>query len=130
MRKSKYNNKKTTLVINGITRKFDSKVESERGAYLAMLEMAGEIHGLEYQPTFLLQEGFRRDGRAHRPIKYIADFRYSGKHNTVVVEDIKSKATLTSTYAIKKKLFLKLHGDDIIFQEVYKIKGLWNKKVI
>lgn len=100
--RSKYNNKKTT--IDGIT--FDSKREAQRYCELKLLQRAGEISHLELQPSFILLESFKKNGKTHRGIKYIADFAYHDVEKQImVVEDVKSKATMTPVYKIKKKLF-------------------------
>ncbi len=49
-------------------REFDSKVEMLRGEELHLRQLAGEIHDLEYQPQFVLNEKPR--------CVYTADFRY------------------------------------------------------
>ena len=112
----KYNNRKTKIRINDELITFDSIAESIRAIELVMLQRAGVIYALEFQPEYELQEGFRRNGKAHRAIKYIADFRYM-ENDVVIVEDVKGKRT--SEYQIKKKMFLKKHGEFIVFQEVY-----------
>lgn len=98
----KYLSKKTT--IDGIT--FDSKKEGLHYVELKKLEKQGKISNLELQPSFLLQEGFKRDGKKYRPITYIADFRYI-ENGKVIVEDVKSSFTAKDkVYKIKKKLLL------------------------
>lgn len=98
----KYLSKKT--VIDGIT--FDSKKESKRYIELKRRQELGEISSLELQPPFLLQEGFKRDGKKYRPITYIADFKYN-ENGKVIVEDVKSSFTAKDkVYKIKKKLLL------------------------
>jgi len=103
----KYLSKKTT--IDGIT--FDSKKEGLHYVELKKLEKQGKISNLELQPSFLLQEGFKRDGKKYRPITYIADFRYI-ENGKVIVEDVKSSFTAKDkVYKIKKKLLLYKYGD-------------------
>ena len=67
---SKYRNRKT--IHDGIT--FDSKGEANRYCELKILERAGEISDLTLQPKFTLQESFKKNGKTHRAITYIADF--------------------------------------------------------
>lgn len=100
---NKYHNKKT--IIDNIT--FDSIREAQRYCELKLLKKAGEISNLELQPSFVLLETFKKNGKTHRAIKYIADFMYcdTARGGVVVVEDVKSKATMTPVYKIKKKLF-------------------------
>ena len=98
----KYLSKKTT--IDGIT--FDSKKEGLHYVELKKLKKQGKISNLELQPPFLLQEGFKRDGKKYRPITYIADFKYI-ENGKVIVEDVKSSFTAKDkVYKIKKKLLL------------------------
>ncbi len=100
-KKNKYNAIKTT--IDGI--KFDSKKESKRYLELKGLQDLGEIEQLEMQPKFLLQDGFRRNGKAIREINYIADFIYTDvSSGEVVVEDV--KGVQTDVFKLKYKLFL------------------------
>lgn len=75
---NKYRNKK--VMIDG--KEFDSKKEGNRYKELALLQRTGEIQNLELQPRFLLQEGFKKDGKTYRKIEYIADFSYcQGRQN-------------------------------------------------
>lgn len=112
-KKSKYNAVKTE--VDGI--KFDSAKESKRYANLKLLERAGVIENLKLQPRFLLQEGFTYNGHKERKIEYVADFQYERDGQTIV-EDVKSKATRTPIYMLKRKLFLYKYGKDIVFNEV------------
>ena len=74
----KYKNKKTQVDMYV----FDSIAESKRYKELKLLEIAGEIQGLELQPRFLLQEGFKKNGKTYRKIEYMADFMYcQGRQN-------------------------------------------------
>ena len=111
--KSKYGAQKTT--VDGI--RFDSKKESERYSELRLLERSGAISDLKLQPKFELQEGFTCQGRKERAIYYIADFQYVFRGQTIV-EDVKSKATKTPVYKVKRKLFLYRYGDKCIFKEI------------
>lgn len=100
----KYGNKKT--VVDGIT--FDSKREAVRYGQLRMLEKAGQIDTLSLQPKFTLIPGQRNaDGKAERPVVYIADFMYR-ENGKFIVED--AKGVRTPDYVIKRKLMLKEHG--------------------
>jgi hypothetical protein len=96
---------------------FDSKGECARYHTLKLLERAGEISNLEKQKPFTLQEKFRRNNKAVREIKLIADFVYE-EDGKDICEDYKgSKFTKTSSYELKKKLFL-CRYPDITFREV------------
>ncbi len=102
----KYRNQPT--IVDGI--KFDSRAESARYLLLRVLERAGQIRDLELQPEFILQEGFRKNGKAIRAIKYVADFRYyDNAKQKEVIEDVKGKKT--SVYQLKKKLFEKRYPE-------------------
>lgn len=101
---SKYKNKKTQVDMYV----FDSIAESKRYKELALLEKAGKITKLELQPRFLLQEGFRKNGKTYRKIEYIADFKYI-ENGQVIVEDVKGKET--EVFKLKRKLFEKKYPD-------------------
>ena len=101
---SKYKNKKTQVDMYV----FDSAKEAKRYKELKLLERAGEISNLELQPRFLLQESFRKNGRAYRKIEYIADFQYIENGKTIV-EDV--KGLQTDVFKIKHKLFEKIYPE-------------------
>lgn len=101
---NKYRNKKT--IIDGYI--FDSIQESRRYKELKLLLRAGEISNLQLQPRFLLQEGFKKNGRTYRKIEYIADFMYEEKGKTIV-EDV--KGIQTDVFKLKHKIFEKLYPD-------------------
>jgi len=117
---NKYNNKKTALKVDGELIIFDSQAEAARAIELIGLRDCGKISSLTFQPVFLLQATFRRNGKTHRAIKYIADFRYIREGETII-EDVKGKCT--TEYKIKKKLFLNKY-DDLRFFEVYMKRGM------
>lgn len=99
-RNGKYNNQK--IVYNGII--FDSQKECRRYMELIKLEELGYIEGLELQPKFLLQEGYRKNGKKIRAIYYIADFKYYDCEKCeTIIEDV--KGIKTDVYKLKKKLF-------------------------
>lgn len=95
---SKYNNRK--IIIDNI--KFDSEMEGNRYLQLKLLERANKITNLQLQPRFLLQESFKKNGKAYRKMEYIADFQYEENGQTVV-EDVKGKET--EVFKIKRKMF-------------------------
>jgi hypothetical protein len=102
----KYHNKKTT--VNGFT--FDSKGEANRYLELGLLKRAGEISDLILQPKYILQESFKKNGKTHRAITYIADFEYYDRLTKKwVVEDFKGFET--EAFKIKLKLFEKRYPD-------------------
>lgn len=108
-RTNKYGAKRT--IAHGIT--FDSKAEADRYCELRLLERAGEITNLELQPKFpLIIEG--KDCGFYR-----ADFQYfsrptNTKRGEHIVEDVKSKATKTKLYDLKKKLVAALYHVQIV----------------
>ena len=120
-RESKYHNQRTE--VSGI--RFDSKREAERYQELLVRLEAGEIKDLKLQPSFTLMEAYTTpEGGRVRSIKYVADFSYyekQGEEWKPVVEDVKSKATKTRVYAIKKKLLKEKYG--IEEREVRKSAG-------
>lgn len=101
---NKYRNKK--VIVDDYI--FDSIQESKRYKELKLLLRAGEISNLELQPHFLLQEAFKKNGRAFRKIEYIADFKYIENGKTVV-EDV--KGIQTDVFKIKHKLFEKMYPE-------------------
>lgn len=105
-RKSKYGASKT--VVDGMP--FDSKKEAGRYQELKMMERAGEISDLQLQVPFELVP----KNKKFRAVKYLADFVYKTKAGEQVVEDVKSVATKTTTYIIKKKLMFHAHGIQIV----------------
>lgn len=105
--RSKYGAKKTQ--VNGIT--FDSKAEANRYEELLLLERAGLVSNIELQKKFVLLPSKRNaEGYLERETAYVADFVYVDSVAGLVVEDVKSPATRTSEYVIKRKLMLHVHG--------------------
>ncbi len=103
---SKWHNVRTTL--DGIS--FASKREAEQYTELKLQLLAGEISELELQKRFSL------DVNGIHICDYVADFVYR-RMSELVVEDVKSAATITHIYKIKKKLMLALHS--IRIREVF-----------
>lgn len=94
---------------------FDSKKEARRYDELLLMLKAGKIRSLRLQQQYTLQESYidSETGERVRAIRYVADFAYERPtapdcNGTVywlpVVEDVKSRATKTQKYEIKKKL--------------------------
>ena len=84
---------------------FDSRKEANRYWELKMLERAGQISGLRMQVPFELIPA-QRDMKGkvvERACVYRADFVYEENGKTIV-EDVKSPATRTPEYRIKRKL--------------------------
>ncbi len=83
--------------------KFDSMRERKRYNELKILQRAGQISHLEVHPIYHIV--FNK-----YPIcKVIPDFRYI-EHGKTVVEDVKSEATITPMYRLKKKLLFAQEG--------------------
>ena len=105
---NKYRNIKT--VVDGIT--FDSKKEAARYSDLRLLETAHHIMHLETQPRFPLMINGKRVAT------YIGDFKYwSPSENEWIVEDVKSEATKTPVYRLKKKI-LEAQEPPVIITEI------------
>ena len=102
--KRKYRN--TTTNVDGI--RFDSRKEANRYCELQLMQRAGEINELRRQVVFTLIPAQYVAGKcAERPVKYVADFVYvDNATGKTVVEDVKSDATRTPEYIIKRKLML------------------------
>lgn len=103
--------------------KFDSRKEARRYGELMAMMRAGKIRSLKLQPQYTLQESFiTPDGERVRAIRYAADFAYeratapdcAGQvYWLPVVEDVKSRATKTAQYEIKRKLMREKYGIEI-----------------
>ena len=124
---AKYHNKPTERVTpSGAVLRFDSQKEARRYDELATLERAGQIRDLRMQVDFTLQEAYTDgEGRRVRAIRYRADFTYQKPSFidrdgetcwALVVEDVKSRATKTKQYAMKRKMMQEHFG--IYIQEV------------
>tara|TARA_R110000823_G_C15644075_1_gene470214 strand:+ start:201 stop:524 length:324 start_codon:yes stop_codon:yes gene_type:complete len=78
--------------------KFASKKELNRYLELEILEKNKYIANLETHPKFDLMVNGIKIGR------YTADFRYLDQSGVSIVEDVKSKATKTRDYMLRKKI--------------------------
>lgn len=128
-RKGKYNN--TKVEIDGI--KYDSKKESQRNAYLELMQKQGLISDLKRQVVFKLIPTIYEDKVVHlktkdkivkrvaqKSVTYKADFTYI-KDGQLVVEDVKASASykaLDQTFILKEKMMRYFHG--IVIKRVYK----------
>ena len=82
------------------------KKSGNRYLELKMLEKGGAIKDLELQKEFILQPSYKKNGKTIRKISYIADFiYYSFTERKTIIEDVKSEATKTQVYKLKKKIF-------------------------
>jgi len=133
---SKYHNSPTERITpSGAVLRFDSQKEARRYDHLIALEQAGQNRDLRLQVDFTLQEAYTdTEGRRVRAIRYRADFTYRtppakrwavyaddpvgwsdklGIPWDLVVEDVKSRATRTKDYLLKRKLLKDKLGIDI-----------------
>lgn len=102
-RKNKYGAKRVT--VDGIG--FDSKAEARRYGELKLLQHAKEISGLAIHPRYDLTVNGMKIGT------YSGDFQYF-ENGKLILEDVKSPATRTALYRLKKKLMKACHGIDVI----------------
>ena len=125
----KYHNKPTERVTPaGSVLRFDSQKEARRFDELSDMLQAGKIQDLRMQVDFTLQEAYTdSEGKRVRAIRYRADFtyrkvrddpwaKYDGSFWVLVVEDVKSRATRTKEYLMKRKIMKERFNIDI--QEV------------
>ena len=107
---SKYSNKQT--LVDG--HKFDSQAEASRYSELKLLERAGSIFELKRQVSLKLLPGVKFDGvnRKQPALRYLADFTYL-EDGSLVIEDVKSKDTVTALFKIKRHILLSLLGKQI-----------------
>ena len=108
---NKYRNKKTQIGMYV----FDSISESKRYKELALLEQAGQIKGLELQPKFLLQEGFKKNGKTFRK-KMIDMLNYDDIKVTNKTTEIKKMKPVQGK-RIKKIAPIKETKDEVIIKE-------------
>lgn len=119
-RASKYHNHPTERVTAaGAVIHFDSQREARRYDELLTWLNAGAIQDLRLQVDFTLQEAYTDlQGCRIRAIRYRADFTYyrpaEGLSQVLVVEDVKSRATRTKEYLLKRKLMKDRFGIDIV----------------
>lgn len=99
----KFRNKPTTL--GGL--RFASQAEARRYGELLLLERAGIITNIICQPKVPLSVNGVLIGH------YVGDFSYRSQ-NALVLEDVKSPATRTPLYRLKKRLVKAIHGIDIV----------------
>ena len=99
MARSKYGAIKTT--IDGIV--FASRKEGARYTELKLMKTIGIVKSFELQPSFILQEGYKRkDGKKIRSIVYKADFGVVYMDGHIEVEDV--KGIFTPVFKLKRKL--------------------------
>lgn len=103
-------------VVDGI--RFASTKEARRYQELRWLEAAGVVRDLERQPRYALEVFELHRGAAGAIVPcghYTADFRYVDvATGAVVVEDVKSRATATTAYRLRKRLIEAIHGITVV----------------
>lgn len=103
---NKYHAKK--VEVDGIL--FDSRREAGRYSELMVLQRAGKIADLKLQEEFELIPKCGKE----RAAKYHADFSYTDTTTgEKVVEDVKSRATKTRDYILRRKLMNWRYGIQI-----------------
>ena len=108
-KQNKYHNKKVQY--DKMT--FDSKKEYSYYLKYKLMEQAGEIKDLKMQVPFTLIETFKLQDKTYRKTIYKADFTFVDKEGKYHVIDVKSKATRTQVYQLKKKLLAWKYGIEI-----------------
>lgn len=95
--------------------RFASKKEAARFLELQCWQKAGQIADLEVHPVYPLH--VMELWRSGSPIvvttvgKFTADFQYLNMQTgEIVVEDVKSNATRTEAYRLRKRLVEAIHG--------------------
>lgn len=90
---------------------FDSKKEASRYIQLKQMQSVGIISALELQPQIPLMVNGVKIG------KYVGDFRYV-ENNEIIIEDVKSKVTMTPVYRLKKRI-LQTYDPPIEIRETF-----------
>lgn len=96
---SKYKSRKT--IVDNIL--FDSLAEANYYNQLKLLQKLGEVKNFDLQPTYILQDAYKRGKRKVKPITYKADFLVTYKDGRQEIIDVKGMKT--EVYRIKKKMF-------------------------
>lgn len=94
---------------------FDSKAEARRYAQLKSMEAAGEISDLQIQVRIPLLPAQNVNGHREKPVDYICDFVFV-RDGEKQYEDVKSAASKTPAFVLKRKMALYFHG--IHIQEI------------
>ncbi len=92
--------------------KFDSKKEAERFVELSLQQREGKIDRLALQVSYGLGV-IDRAGVRHEIARYVADFSYV-RDGTLTIEDVKSPASKTPLYELKRKMMRAEHGIEIV----------------
>lgn len=95
---SKYKSRKTK--VDNIL--FDSLAEASYYKRLKILQKAGIVKTFELQPTYILQDAYKRGKRKVQPITYKADFLVTYADGRQEIIDVKGMKT--PVYRMKKKM--------------------------
>jgi hypothetical protein len=94
-------------VIDGV--RFDSQKEARRYHELTILARLGAIDALTVHPRYPLLVNEVEVGT------YVGDFRYRVRATgATILEDVKSPATRTKLYRLKRRLVAAIYGIDIV----------------
>lgn len=104
-------------------RKFDSKLECN--IYKVLKERLTPNYKIGFQPSFVLQEKFEFNGHIIRPITYKADFVIYKDSETEAKAVIDAKGMETNEFKIKRKIFIRKYGYDIVILKSMKQTNLW-----
>lgn len=84
--------------------RFDSQKEAKRYSELKLFLKIGIIENLKIQPSYELQEAFKKNGMYFPAIRYKADFEYKEiQTGKIFIEDV--KGFQTKDFKIKRKMF-------------------------
>ena len=110
-KRSKYGNRKAKTEEGN----FDSQREYRRFKALKIMERAGIIQDVKHHVVFVIVDAvcYPSIDKNQTARKYEADFTYM-KDGKLVVEDVKSEATITPLYELKKQLMIEKHGIEVI----------------
>lgn len=85
-------------------RVFDSKRERDYYLFEILPKLqSGEIVKIQFQPRFLLQPAFQKNGKKYRAIEYVADFEITYRDGHEEIIDVKGFET--PVFRLKQKLF-------------------------
>jgi hypothetical protein len=104
MRRGKYNNK----IVYEDNLCFRSLIERQRYRELKLRQHAGDISDLKIHTRWKLAV------QGILIATYEDDFNYLDAQGRLVVEDVKSEATVTPLYKMKSKLMKACHNIDVI----------------
>lgn len=90
---------------------FDSKLEGDYYCWLKEMKAENIIKDFELKPTYILVEGFTKNGIKHLPVTYTPDFRIINHDGSSYLVDTKGKRT--DVFNIKYKLFCKRYNEEL-----------------